>query len=254
MVAVLDTGVQRTHPFLSGKVVSEACYSSTIQGQSRTVCPNWTGGADGGRTPRGRAPCRFVLSRHARRRRGGRERRRRRGGFLGRREGRQASWPSRCSRRITSAALCGGIGAVSRSLGVGHHRRPRARVASYRTSSQHRRRQPEPGVARRPRCPAGRACRSRSSTPCARPASRRSWRRGTKGTSTPSPRRPAYPRPVSVGSTGDTDEVSFFSNVSLYLPCSRPGSRSRRPCRAAGSSRRMAPRRRRPTWPAPGRC
>lgn len=37
-VAILDTGVDKTHPFLSGKVVSEACYSSnsTI---SSSVCP-----------------------------------------------------------------------------------------------------------------------------------------------------------------------------------------------------------------------
>src|SRR5262249_7775383 len=33
-VAVLDTGVDRTHPFLAGKVVDEACYSSS------STCPN----------------------------------------------------------------------------------------------------------------------------------------------------------------------------------------------------------------------
>lgn len=40
-VAVLDTGVERSHSFLSGKVVSEACYSttSTLLG-STTLCPN----------------------------------------------------------------------------------------------------------------------------------------------------------------------------------------------------------------------
>lgn len=37
-VAVLDTGVDKSHPFLAGKVVSEACYSSnTVESQS--VCP-----------------------------------------------------------------------------------------------------------------------------------------------------------------------------------------------------------------------
>jgi subtilisin family serine protease len=37
-VAVLDTGVDKTHPFLAGKVISEACYSSTTS-QSSSVCP-----------------------------------------------------------------------------------------------------------------------------------------------------------------------------------------------------------------------
>jgi subtilisin family serine protease len=39
-VAILDTGVDKTHPFLSGKVVSEACYSTTDGLYSSTsVCP-----------------------------------------------------------------------------------------------------------------------------------------------------------------------------------------------------------------------
>jgi subtilisin len=38
-VAVLDTGVERNHKSLRGKIVSEACYSSTVPGQSTTVCP-----------------------------------------------------------------------------------------------------------------------------------------------------------------------------------------------------------------------
>lgn len=37
-VAILDTGVDKTHPFLAGKVVSEACYSSN-SAYSTTVCP-----------------------------------------------------------------------------------------------------------------------------------------------------------------------------------------------------------------------
>jgi subtilisin family serine protease len=37
-VAILDTGVDKTHPFLAGKVVSEACYSSTTS-SSTSVCP-----------------------------------------------------------------------------------------------------------------------------------------------------------------------------------------------------------------------
>jgi len=38
-VAILDTGVDKTHPFLSGKVVSEACYSTSSPIGTTTVCP-----------------------------------------------------------------------------------------------------------------------------------------------------------------------------------------------------------------------
>ena len=39
-VAVLDTGVAKNHPNLAGKVVSEACYSSTVPSQgAASVCP-----------------------------------------------------------------------------------------------------------------------------------------------------------------------------------------------------------------------
>ncbi|MCW5969908.1 MAG: S8 family serine peptidase [Blastocatellales bacterium] len=37
-VAILDTGVSKTHPFLEGKVVAEACYS-TNGSQTSSVCP-----------------------------------------------------------------------------------------------------------------------------------------------------------------------------------------------------------------------
>src|SRR2546425_7454434 len=40
VVAVLDTGVDSAHPFLAGKVVEEACYSTTSAQQSTTLCPN----------------------------------------------------------------------------------------------------------------------------------------------------------------------------------------------------------------------
>ena len=40
VVAVLDTGVDKTHPFLAGKVVSEACYSTTNDSfSSQSLCP-----------------------------------------------------------------------------------------------------------------------------------------------------------------------------------------------------------------------
>ena len=41
VIAVLDTGVDSSHIFLSGKVVHEACFSTTNSGyNSNTVCPN----------------------------------------------------------------------------------------------------------------------------------------------------------------------------------------------------------------------
>ena len=39
-VAIVDTGVESTHPFLTGKVIEEACYSSTVTGTSVSVCPD----------------------------------------------------------------------------------------------------------------------------------------------------------------------------------------------------------------------
>jgi subtilisin family serine protease len=39
-IAILDTGVDRTHPFLAGKVVSEACYSTNASADSfLSLCP-----------------------------------------------------------------------------------------------------------------------------------------------------------------------------------------------------------------------
>ncbi|HKR13946.1 MAG TPA: S8 family serine peptidase, partial [Pyrinomonadaceae bacterium] len=42
-VAILDSGVEKTHSFLAGKVVSEACYSTNVDspvfGSYRSVCP-----------------------------------------------------------------------------------------------------------------------------------------------------------------------------------------------------------------------
>ncbi|HUR86721.1 MAG TPA: S8 family serine peptidase [Solirubrobacteraceae bacterium] len=43
-VAVLDTGVQSNHPWLAGKVVAEACFSTLTTGYTAGNCPNglWT--------------------------------------------------------------------------------------------------------------------------------------------------------------------------------------------------------------------
>jgi len=40
VVAIVDTGVDKSHPFLANKVVEEACYSSIVSGHSVSVCPN----------------------------------------------------------------------------------------------------------------------------------------------------------------------------------------------------------------------
>jgi subtilisin family serine protease len=41
VVAILDTGVERTHSFLANKVVHEACFSTTYAPHaSTTLCPN----------------------------------------------------------------------------------------------------------------------------------------------------------------------------------------------------------------------
>ena len=40
VVAILDTGVDKNHPFLTGKVVSEACYSSNVAADhAPSLCP-----------------------------------------------------------------------------------------------------------------------------------------------------------------------------------------------------------------------
>ena len=60
-IAVLDSGVDAQHPFLSGKVVEEACYSSTVAGTSRTVCPN---GLEEQTGPGAAAPCFMTNCEH----------------------------------------------------------------------------------------------------------------------------------------------------------------------------------------------
>lgn len=43
-IAVLDTGVDTTHPFLSGRIVAEACFSTTLAAQGATsLCPDGSG-------------------------------------------------------------------------------------------------------------------------------------------------------------------------------------------------------------------
>src|SRR5438093_7603336 len=54
MIAVLDTGVDSAHPFLAGKVVEEACYSSQSPGESESFCPHGLNEEIG---PGSAAPC-----------------------------------------------------------------------------------------------------------------------------------------------------------------------------------------------------
>ena len=39
-IAVLDTGVRRDHNAFRGKIVASACYSTTVEGRSTSLCPN----------------------------------------------------------------------------------------------------------------------------------------------------------------------------------------------------------------------
>ena len=54
VIAIVDTGVGAGHPFLAGKVVEEACYSSSVAGVSQSVCPN---GQDQQLGPGAAVPC-----------------------------------------------------------------------------------------------------------------------------------------------------------------------------------------------------
>jgi subtilisin len=58
-IAVLDTGVDATHPLLAGKVVEQACYSSTVPGISETLCPS---GSDAQTGPGSAVPCSATLT------------------------------------------------------------------------------------------------------------------------------------------------------------------------------------------------
>jgi subtilisin family serine protease len=60
VVAVLDTGVNKIHPFLdAGKVGSEACYSTTSGSRSTSLCP---GGASSSTAPGSGLDCSLTIS------------------------------------------------------------------------------------------------------------------------------------------------------------------------------------------------
>ena len=54
VIAVLDTGVDASHPFFVGKILQEACFSTTSPGLSQSFCPN---GQDHQTGPGAAAPC-----------------------------------------------------------------------------------------------------------------------------------------------------------------------------------------------------
>lgn len=58
-VAILDTGVDKTHSFLTNKVVSEACYSTTSTGVSSSVCP---GGVNQSTAPGSGVNCDLTIA------------------------------------------------------------------------------------------------------------------------------------------------------------------------------------------------
>ena len=56
-VAVLDTGVDTAHPFFAGREIVEACFSTTVDGFTESICPD---GADSQTGPGSAAPCDFT--------------------------------------------------------------------------------------------------------------------------------------------------------------------------------------------------
>lgn len=57
VVVILDSGVAATHPYLAGKVVREACYSSNANGSGFTVSSFCPGGVTSSTAPGSAAPC-----------------------------------------------------------------------------------------------------------------------------------------------------------------------------------------------------
>lgn len=53
-IAILDTGVDKSHPFLAGRVAAEACFSTTSGRASSSLCP---GGASSSTAPGAGSPC-----------------------------------------------------------------------------------------------------------------------------------------------------------------------------------------------------
>ena len=238
-VAILDTGVESTHPFLGGRVTREACYSDSNGGRHRHVgVPRRRRLGDRPRHRRGLlGGDRRVRSRHARgrhrcrRQRSGRHQRRGAGRLA---DGGAGVHPLRRRgglRRRQSLAL-------HRRLRLGHHPRPRARARRGRPGQRQpdRRGEHEPGKrARRatpPATPTTPPPRPPSTT-CARSASPRSSPRGTTASGAPSRPRRAFPRRSP---SARRPRVSAPGRrCARPAPC--PGSR---PCRCSATTPRRS--------------
>ncbi|HWC01721.1 MAG TPA: S8 family serine peptidase [Methylomirabilota bacterium] len=219
VVAVLDTGVQRTHPFLTGKVVSEACYSSTIGGQSRTVCPNGREEQTGTNSAR---PCSLSTCFHGTHVAG-----------VVAGDGAGAGVPFsgvakgaklvaiQVFSRITSAALCGGVapclGAWESDIIAGLERVYELRtthniVAANLSLGGDPSTVPCTGDVHKPIIDNLRAAGIATIVAS-----------GNEGYLDALASPGCVPTAVSVGSTGDTDAVSWFSNVAPFLTLFAPG-------------------------------
>ena len=243
-VAILDTGVDKAHPFLSGKVVEEACFSSNGN------CPNGltsqTGSGAG-------VPCTYAPN--------------------GCRHGTHVAGIAAGSGTSFSGVAKGAqliaVQVFSRFTGstcTGEGEDPCAKTFSsdqimglervFALRTQHT-------IAAVNMSLGG---STKFTSPCdsaeaARKAAIDTLRsvgigtviasgneRFTDGLSAPA----CISTAVSVGSTTKTDAVSSFSNSASFLSLLAPGSSLTPPCPEAASLHSMAPRRPPPTWLGPG--
>jgi subtilisin family serine protease len=219
VVAVLDTGVERQHAFLTGKVVEEACYSSNITGQSRTVCPNGQTSQTGTNSAR---PCSLEGCFHGTHVAGV---------VAGNGAGAGVAFSGvakgaklmaiQVFSRITSATLCGGfapcLGAWESDIIKGlervyQRRTARNFVAANLSLGGDLFTEPCATDVHKPIIDNLRAARIATIVAS-----------GNDG-STNSIAAPAcVPTAISVGSVGQNDEVSWFSNVAPFLTLFAPG-------------------------------
>ncbi len=219
VVAILDTGVQRSHPFLTGKVVEEACYSSTIPGQSKTVCPNGKEEQTGTNSAR---PCSLPECFHGTHVAGVVAGNGAGAGvsFSGVAKGAQLM-AIQVFSKITSASLCGGtapcLGAWESDIIAGlervyERRTARNFVAANLSLGGDLFTEPCPTDVHKPIIDNLRAVGIATIVAS-----------GNDGSTNAIAAPACVPSAVSVGSTGMTDEVSWFSNVASFLTLFAPG-------------------------------